>query len=62
MIDQWLLVFIFKAAIYASGPHDLGTCLVMREAQPPEAKAVCVNKDNPRIRLSARGVKENGNG
>jgi hypothetical protein len=52
MAEQWLLIFIFKAAIYASGPHELDTCRVMQASAAPEDKAVCVNKDHPRIRIS----------
>jgi hypothetical protein len=49
MNEIWLLVFLFKGAIYASGPYDLDACREMAEAQ---ASAVCVNKDMPRIRVT----------
>lgn len=40
----WLLLFLFKGAVYASGPHDLETCQIMKDANPGSA---CVLKDRP---------------
>lgn len=48
MAEVWILVFLFKGALYASGPYDLNTCLVMAEAQP---LAACVRKDRPGERV-----------
>ncbi len=48
-LEIWLLVFIFKGSVYASGPYDLETCREMAVAQ---AVAACINKDQPRIRIS----------
>lgn len=49
MNEVWLLVFLFKGAIYASGPYDLEAC---REMAEPIPSAVCINKDRPRIRVT----------
>ena len=47
---NWLLIFIFSGQVYASGPHDLRTCVQMLEdtTQPP---AACVRADRPKIRI-----------
>jgi len=50
--EIWLLIFLFKGQLYASGPHDLDTCLTMAKAQ---VSAVCVNKDNPTHRAGVSG-------
>lgn len=53
-MELWLLVFLFKGAIYASGPHEAETCQGMAWAQPAEAKAVCIHRTQPRHRLSPK--------
>lgn len=43
-MKTWLLLFLFNGLPYASGPHDLDTCLEMAKGKPG---AACVNKDRP---------------
>jgi hypothetical protein len=47
---NWLLIFIFSGQVYASGPFELDTCLLMLQ-DTTKAPSACVRADRPKIRI-----------